>query len=185
MQKISNIKGDLKNSSMSNTSSLNTDNGNSQDYPAVKGAIVSVKKYFYANLVKKGIGVSDLISGLIWTPVLSSSAQSQDLPVFGTDAPVSEQPEETAPYFVSLASQDASLLTKREREVAELIADGLTNKEIGNILHLSHYTVKSHVHNILGKMEFHTRLQIAKYTYTNKEYNKEYIDVSESVNVTS
>ncbi|MCI0473754.1 MAG: response regulator transcription factor [Ignavibacteria bacterium] len=49
-------------------------------------------------------------------------------------------------------------MTKRERQIIEIIADGLTNKEIGNILHLSPYTVKSHVHNILEKMALHTRL---------------------------
>ncbi len=61
-------------------------------------------------------------------------------------------------------------MTKREREVIELIADGMTNKEIGNILHLSPYTVKSHVHNILEKMALHTRVQIATYAQTSKEY---------------
>jgi DNA-binding NarL/FixJ family response regulator len=66
--------------------------------------------------------------------------------------------------------RQAVVMTKRERQVVELIADGLTNKEIGNILHLSPYTVKSHVHNILEKMALHTRLQIAKYAYASKEY---------------
>ena len=54
-------------------------------------------------------------------------------------------------------------LTKRERQVIELISDGNTNKDIAQILHLSTYTVKSHVHNILEKLALHTRLQIAKY----------------------
>ena len=68
-------------------------------------------------------------------------------------------------------------MTKREREVIDLIADGLTNKEIGQILHLSPYTVKSHVHNILEKMALHTRVQIATYAGTSKEYK----DTSDSV----
>jgi DNA-binding NarL/FixJ family response regulator len=59
-------------------------------------------------------------------------------------------------------------MTQREKQVIELIADGLTNKEIGQKLHLSPYTVKSHVHNILEKMALHTRVQIAKYAHTNK-----------------
>ena len=63
-------------------------------------------------------------------------------------------------------------MTKREREVIELIADGHSNKEIGQILHLSPYTVKSHVHNILEKMALHTRVQIAKYAYASKEFNE-------------
>lgn len=60
-------------------------------------------------------------------------------------------------------------MTQREKQVIELIADGLTNKEIGQKLHLSPYTVKSHVHNILEKMALHTRVQIAKFAHTTKE----------------
>ena len=56
-------------------------------------------------------------------------------------------------------------MTKRERQVIELIADGLTNKEIAQRLHLSTYTVKSHVHNILEKLAMHTRVQIARYAH--------------------
>jgi DNA-binding NarL/FixJ family response regulator len=67
---------------------------------------------------------------------------------------------------------DAVRMTKREREVIDLIADGQSNKEIGQILYLSPYTVKSHVHNILEKMALQTRVQIAKYAYSNKEYKE-------------
>jgi DNA-binding NarL/FixJ family response regulator len=58
---------------------------------------------------------------------------------------------------------DAVRMTKREREIIVLIADGLSNKEIARRLNLTTYTVKSHVHNILEKMALHSRLQIAKY----------------------
>ena len=56
-------------------------------------------------------------------------------------------------------------MTARERQVIELIAEGLTNKEIAQKLHISSYTVKSHVHNILEKLALHSRLQIAKYAH--------------------
>lgn len=56
-------------------------------------------------------------------------------------------------------------MTKREKQVVDLIANGLTNKEIAQQLHLSTYTVKSHVHNILEKLSLCTRVQIAKHTY--------------------
>jgi DNA-binding NarL/FixJ family response regulator len=56
-------------------------------------------------------------------------------------------------------------MTKREKQVIDLIADGATNKEIGQKLHLSTYTVKSHVHNILEKLALHTRVQIAKHAH--------------------
>jgi DNA-binding NarL/FixJ family response regulator len=52
-------------------------------------------------------------------------------------------------------------MTKREREIIELIAEGLANKEIAYKLNLSIYTIKSHVHNILEKMALNTRVQIA------------------------
>ena len=54
-------------------------------------------------------------------------------------------------------------MTKRERQVIELIADGNTNKEIAQKLHLSTHTVKSHVHNILEKLSLSTRVQIARH----------------------
>jgi DNA-binding NarL/FixJ family response regulator len=56
-------------------------------------------------------------------------------------------------------------MTKREREVIVLIAEGLSNKEIASRLNLSTYTVKSHIHNILEKMALHSRLEIAAHTY--------------------
>lgn len=62
-------------------------------------------------------------------------------------------------------------MTKRERQVIELVADGLTNKEIAQNLHLSTYTIKSHIHNILEKLALHTRVQIAKYAHTSDDYN--------------
>ena len=63
-------------------------------------------------------------------------------------------------------------MTRREREVVELIANGLTNKEIADKLSLSAYTVKSHVHNILEKMALNTRVQIAIYAHTSEDFNK-------------
>jgi len=67
---------------------------------------------------------------------------------------------------------EAVRMTKRERQVILLIADGLSNKEIANKLHLSTYTVKSHVHNILEKLLLQSRVQIAKYALTNSEMMK-------------
>jgi DNA-binding NarL/FixJ family response regulator len=61
----------------------------------------------------------------------------------------------------------AARMTKREREVIALIAEGLSNKEIASRLNLSTYTVKSHIHNILEKMALHSRLEIAAHTHGN------------------
>jgi RNA polymerase sigma factor (sigma-70 family) len=59
-------------------------------------------------------------------------------------------------------------MTKREREIIALIAEGMSNKEIAQQLNLSTYTVKSHVHNILEKLALHSRLQIATHSYENR-----------------
>jgi DNA-binding NarL/FixJ family response regulator len=56
-------------------------------------------------------------------------------------------------------------MTTREREVVELIAEGLSNKQIAGRLNLAVDTVKSHVHNILEKLALHTRLEIASYRH--------------------
>jgi len=47
--------------------------------------------------------------------------------------------------------------TPREREVLQLIADGLVNREIGVHLHLSEETVKSHVRHLLAKLQARSR----------------------------
>lgn len=64
-------------------------------------------------------------------------------------------------------------MTKRERQVIDLVAEGLSNKEIAQNLFLSPYTVKSHIHNILEKLALHTRVQIARYAHTSNSYNSE------------
>jgi DNA-binding NarL/FixJ family response regulator len=58
---------------------------------------------------------------------------------------------------------DAIELTQRERGVVKLISEGLSNKEIAERLHISTFTVKSHVHNILEKLTLSSRLQIAAF----------------------
>jgi len=60
---------------------------------------------------------------------------------------------------------EAVRMTKREREITELIAEGLSNKEIAQRLNLATYTIKSHVHNILEKLALHSRLQIAAHAH--------------------
>jgi DNA-binding NarL/FixJ family response regulator len=63
---------------------------------------------------------------------------------------------------------NAVKMTKREREIIALIADGLSNKEIAARLSIATHTVKSHVHNIMEKLALHTRLQIARFTHEEK-----------------
>jgi DNA-binding NarL/FixJ family response regulator len=59
-------------------------------------------------------------------------------------------------------------MTNREREIVELIAEGLSNKDIAKRLFVATDTVKGHVHNILEKLALHTRLEVASYAHTRK-----------------
>lgn len=75
--------------------------------------------------------------------------------------------------------KEAVQMTKREQEVVGLLSEGMSNKEIGQKMHVSTYTIKSHVHNIMEKLVLHTRLEIANYSYS-----KENLDaISKSVSM--
>ncbi|MGV9665990.1 response regulator transcription factor [Nocardia niigatensis] len=59
------------------------------------------------------------------------------------------------------AGGPGTILTKRERQVADLIARGLTNRQIAINLVISQRTVQGHVEHILTKLGFNSRTQIA------------------------
>jgi len=58
-------------------------------------------------------------------------------------------------------------ISAREREIIRLVVTGLSNKQIAARLFLSEGTVKSHLHHIYGKLDVHTRLQLAAYSQDN------------------
>jgi len=55
----------------------------------------------------------------------------------------------------------APSLTARQREVAALVTQGLTNREIGVELHITERSVESHMERIVTRMGFRSRAQIA------------------------
>jgi NarL family two-component system response regulator LiaR len=63
------------------------------------------------------------------------------------------------------ANSDEEALTIREKEVLMLIADGKSNKDISEELHISIKTVKTHVSNLLMKCELEDRTQLAIYAH--------------------
>ncbi|WP_459980325.1 ATP-binding protein [Nocardioides sp. AN3] len=60
-------------------------------------------------------------------------------------------------------ARPAPVLTRREREVAGLVAEGMSNKDIAARLVISLRTAETHVENILTKLEFNSRSQIARW----------------------
>jgi len=73
-------------------------------------------------------------------------------------------PSATAPSPITVgvatpAGNGAPPLTRRETEILRLVAEGLQNKEIAQKLTLSLATVRNHIHNILDKLEVHSKLE--------------------------
>jgi len=66
----------------------------------------------------------------------------------------------TAPEKPSISLQ-ASDLTHREKEIAALVTQGLSNRQIAAELFISERTVENHVANVLRKLGLHSREQVA------------------------
>ncbi|HEY1025135.1 MAG TPA: SDR family oxidoreductase [Sphingobacteriaceae bacterium] len=83
------------------------------DYASTKGAIVGFIRSLAQNLAPKGIRVNGVAPGPIWTPLIPSSFPEEHVAKFGMDVPLQRpgQPEEVAPCYVFLASDDSSYMT--------------------------------------------------------------------------
>lgn len=70
-------------------------------------------------------------------------------------------------YFGALRKRGArdsyELLTEREAEVLQLLAEGKSNKEVAGVLQLSPYTVESHRANLMQKLNLHNTAEIVLY----------------------
>lgn len=64
--------------------------------------------------------------------------------------------------------RDDTVLTAREQQVAEFVSQGLSNRQIAEQLVVSPRTVDHHVENILGKLGFSSRAQVAAWTATHR-----------------
>ncbi|RIH82007.1 General stress protein 39 [Calidithermus terrae] len=99
-------------SAVINTTSVTAYRGSPHllDYSATKGAIVAFTRSLAGNLVKRGIRVNGVAPGPIWTPLIPSTFPEEKVEKFGEDVPMGRpgQPEEVAPSYVFLASDDAS-----------------------------------------------------------------------------
>lgn len=74
--------------------------------------------------------------------------------------------DETGPTSPADPGHPASVLTRRERQIAELIATGMSNRAIAADLDIAPRTVAGHVEHILSKLQFGTRTQIAAWVVT-------------------
>lgn len=102
-------------SAIVNTSSVTAFRGSPQllDYASTKGAIIAFTRSLSAALVEQGIRVNAVAPGPIWTPLIPSTFPPDKVASFGADVPMKRpgQPEEVAPSYVFLASDDSSYIT--------------------------------------------------------------------------
>jgi DNA-binding NarL/FixJ family response regulator len=89
-----------------------------------------------SGFVSKGLGARDVMSAI---RVIGLGGQ-----VFGEAPPTADETHQ---------------LTEREREVLSLVATGATNREIAELLHLSHHTVKDYTRNVFRKLEVRNRAE--------------------------
>jgi DNA-binding NarL/FixJ family response regulator len=71
------------------------------------------------------------------------------------------QSSENLHLLVPSASAPAAELTTREREIATLVAGGMTNREVAQRLHVSERTVDNHVYRIFRKLGIASRDELA------------------------
>lgn len=106
--------------------------------------------------VLKGVAARELI-GIIRTVQAGESYITPTLAASLLLEMTSTHEGETAPETAGALDE----LTERERQILELIADGKSNKEIGQRLFLAEKTVKHYVTNILQKLRVRNRVQAA------------------------
>jgi NAD(P)-dependent dehydrogenase (short-subunit alcohol dehydrogenase family) len=98
-----------------NTSSVSAYRGSDHllDYASTKAAIVGFTRSLALSVVEKGIRVNGVAPGPIWTPLIPSTFEEDEIPTFGSEVPMKRagQPEEIAPSYVFLASSDSQYMT--------------------------------------------------------------------------
>lgn len=93
--------------------------------------------------------------------------------VFDGEAPLSRSTaSKILNEFAAMAARKSeenleAQLSAREKEVLQLLGDGLTNKEIGHKLNIAENTVKNHLKSILNKLHLQNRVQAATFALQN------------------
>jgi DNA-binding NarL/FixJ family response regulator len=101
----------------------------------------------------------DLISGIrsvaAGDALLAPSVTRRLIGLFAHDRPAHSRP----------TGNPVDVLTNREREVLGLVARGLSNMDIGAALHITDHTVKTHVANLLNKLDLRDRVHAVIFAY--------------------
>ena len=118
----------------------------------------------FVNAGVSGFVLKDASFDEFLTTIRSVAAGTKVLPPRMTESLFSQIAREVDGQEPAQVLEDVRM-TPREREVIDLIGEGLSNKEIAQRLNIATHTVKSHVRNVMEKLALHTRLQIAAYSH--------------------
>ena len=110
------------------------------------------------NMGAKGYILKQDFDGI--APALDAVMRGQS--IFG-DKIINQLPELTVPKKYDFAAHGIS---DKEREIMELVALGLSNKEISEKIFLGEGTIRNYISNLLDKLELRDRTQLAVYYYT-------------------
>jgi DNA-binding CsgD family transcriptional regulator len=116
---------------------------------------------------RKDLARRELAAALLLVEELAATLDDVSLREQFLQAAVDSLPQKRARSSRKVSAQSAGGLTAREREVAALVAQGKTSRDIADLLVISERTAEAHVGNILGKLGFSARAQIAAWAVEN------------------
>ena len=120
----------------------------------VKSEILGLVREGVSGFILKDASITDFVAA-----IRAVAAGQKVFPSSLTDSLFSQILEDAARK--GRVDVDDVKMSIREREIIDLITEGLSNKEIAKKLSIATDTVKSHVHNILEKLSLHSRVQVA------------------------
>jgi DNA-binding NarL/FixJ family response regulator len=140
-----------------------------QEHPSAKIIVmdllpVNEEVREYVNAGVSGFVLKDATFDEFVATIRSVAAGKNVLPALMTESLFSQIAREAGGQESAHVLEDVRM-TRREREVIDLIGEGLSNKEIAQRLNIATHTVKSHVRNVMEKLALHTRLQIAAFSH--------------------
>jgi D-xylose transport system permease protein len=130
--------------------------GRGSAWSALLGALVIGAISNGMDLLALAASIKFMITGLVLLVAVTVDALARR----SREAAIAAAPLPSAPSLPDLAL-GPGLLTPREREVAGLIAQGLTNRQIAETLMISERTAGAHVEHMLSKLKFRSRAQVA------------------------
>ena len=110
--------------------------------------------------VTKGVPTSSLIQA-IKTIYGGGTWVDKDIPCWQAFEEIAGNNTGTTRAVTALGDESIQSLTKRELEILKLVAEGLTNEEIGKKIFISEKTVKTHLTNIFDKLKVNNRFKAA------------------------